>query len=97
MTTTLTETQQERRRLADEALRTQINRLGRAATPPTGTPTPPETGIDVRPASTYEAVTRQMVEFLADDLREIKSRLNNLVFMIAGAILIDVISRVIGA
>ncbi|HWV34149.1 MAG TPA: hypothetical protein VNZ55_00850 [Thermomicrobiales bacterium] len=97
MTTTLTETHQERRRIADEALREQFNRLGRAATPPSSTPTPPEIGIDVRPASTYEAVTRQMVESLADDLREIKSRLNNLVFMIAGAILMDVISRVIGA
>jgi len=97
MTTMLTDTQQERRHLADEALRAQFNRLGRAATPPSSTPTPPEIGIDVRPASTYEAVTRQMVESLADDLREIKSRLNNLVFMIAGAILMDVISRVIGA
>jgi len=61
-----------------------------------GGPSEPPPGIDVRPASAYEAVTRQMVESLQDDLQEIKSRLNNLMFTIVGAILIEVLTRVMG-
>lgn len=55
-----------------------------------------EPGVDLRPANAYEAVTRQMVEDIAAELREIKGRLNNLLFMIAAAVLIDVIARMIG-
>lgn len=53
--------------------------------------------VDLRPASAYEAVTRQMVEGLAEDLREIKTRLNGLLFMLAGAIVLDGITRLVGA
>jgi hypothetical protein len=53
--------------------------------------------IDLSPASAYEAVTRQMVEALADDLREIKGRLNGLLWMVAGAIVIDIVIRLSGA
>jgi hypothetical protein len=60
---------------------------------PPGDPPPLPDPIDLRPASAYEAVTRQMVESLAEDLREIKSRLNSLIFMMVGAILLDVLSR----
>lgn len=89
---TLSETQRERREAATEGIRSQVRRLRTAETPP-----PPEQpGIDIRPTSAYEAVTRQMVESLADDLKEIKGRLNNLLFLIAGAILMDVIGRMIG-
>jgi len=63
---------------------------------PTGTLDPSEPGpVDLRPASAYEAVTRQMVESLADDLREIKSRLNGLLFMVTGTIMIEVITRML--
>ena len=51
----------------------------------------PESG----PASIYEAVTRQMVESLTADLREIKGRLNGLLFMVAGAIVVDIALRVV--
>lgn len=50
-------------------------------------------GIDLRPASAYEAITRQMVETLDEDLHEIKSRLDNLLFMVIGAIVIDIALR----
>jgi hypothetical protein len=50
-------------------------------------------GIDTGPASTYEVVTRQMVDTLAEDLREIKSRLNALFFALLGGILLDLIGR----
>jgi hypothetical protein len=61
--------------------------------------TPPASsdGIDLRPGSAYEAITRQMVESLTDDMKEIKTRLNNLFYMVIGAILIDILSRWIGA
>lgn len=52
--------------------------------------------IDLRPANAFEAVTRQMVESMADELREIRNRLNSLLFMMAGAIVLDVVSRVTG-
>lgn len=57
----------------------------------------PPAGVDLAPTSTYEVVTRQMVEALADDIREIKGRLNGLLWMIAGATLIDAVIRLSGA
>ena len=45
------------------------------------------------PASTYEALTRQMVDRLTVDLAEIKSRLDGLLFMVAGAIVLDLVIR----
>lgn len=52
--------------------------------------------ISLEPATAYEAVTRQMVLALEDDLREIKSRLNGLLFMVAGSVLLDVALRLAG-
>ena len=59
-----------------------------------GAPPAPEP-IDLRPVSAYEAVTRQMVESLADDLREIKGRLNGLLFMLTGTIVLEFVSRMV--
>lgn len=56
-------------------------------------PAPEHEPIDLRPASVYEAITRQMVESLAEELREIKGRLNGLIFMMIGTILLDILSR----
>ena len=53
-------------------------------------------GVELRPAGAYEAVTRQMVEALTDELREIRLRLNNLVYRLAGAIVLDVVIRLSG-
>lgn len=53
--------------------------------------------LDLRPATTFEAITRQMVETLVEDVREIRTRLNSLIFMVVGAMLIDVIARIMGA
>jgi hypothetical protein len=64
---------------------------------PPGDPSPPPDPIDLRPASAYEAITRQMVESLTEELREIKSRLNSLIFMMVGAILLDVLSRALAS
>jgi hypothetical protein len=52
--------------------------------------------VDLAPASVYEVVTRQMVEQLREDLKEIKGRLNGLLWMVATAILLDIVTRVAG-
>ena len=44
----------------------------------------------------FEAVTRQMVEGVSDELREIRHRVDNLLWMVAGAILLDTALRVAG-
>jgi hypothetical protein len=49
--------------------------------------------ISLEPASAYEAVTRQMVLSLSEELREIKGRLNGLIFMVAGSLLLDMALR----
>ncbi len=51
--------------------------------------------LDLGPASVYEAVTRQMVESLAADIRDIKGRLNTLFFMLIGGIMLEIAIRII--
>lgn len=51
--------------------------------------------LDLGPASVHEAVTRQMVESLAGDIRDIKGRLNTLFFMLIGGIMLEIAIRVI--
>jgi uncharacterized protein YjeT (DUF2065 family) len=52
--------------------------------------------MDLGTPTVYEAVTRRMVESVAEELKEIKSRLNGLLFMVAGAILVDTVLRLVG-
>lgn len=49
------------------------------------------------PATAYEAVTRQMVVGLEADLKEIKGRLDGLLLLVAGAIVVDLVLRLAGA
>jgi hypothetical protein len=82
-----------------EALRLQLRRKrdrNRQHTRSRDHPDRSAGGIDTGPASTYEVITRHMVTDLADDVREIKSRLNALFFVIIGGILLDIVSRVMG-
>lgn len=46
--------------------------------------------------SVFEAVTRQMVETLAEELREIRQRVDGLLWMIGGSILLDIGMRLVG-
>lgn len=83
---------------AAAALRAQIRLLRSRPTHETRSrdhPADSAGGIDTGPASTYEVVTRHMVDSLADDLREIKSRLNTLFFALIGGILLDLLVRVL--
>lgn len=52
--------------------------------------------VDLSPTSAYEVVTRQMVEALRDDLTEIKGRLNGLIVMVAGAMVVNILLRLAG-
>jgi len=85
------ETQDERRRRAAAEIAEGVRALRKGSTPE-GTP---GEGIEVRPANAYEAVTRQMVEALQEDLREIKGRLNALLFALVGGVAIDVVARLL--
>ena len=53
----------------------------------------PEIHLD--PASVYELLTRQMVGDLAEELREIRLRVNGLVFVTVGAVVAEVVLRLI--
>lgn len=46
--------------------------------------------------STFEAVTRQMVETLSDDVRDIRNSIQGLFWLIAGTVVIDLVLRVGG-
>ncbi len=53
-----------------------------------------ETAIDLAPKSAHEALTRQMVSDLAADLSEVKSRVNAMLWLVAGAVVVEVAMRV---
>ena len=80
-----------------EALRAQVRRMrdrNRHETRSRDHPTDSAGGIDTGPASTYEVITRHMVDDLSDELREIKARINTLIFALVGGILLDFLGRV---
>ena len=43
-----------------------------------------------------EAVTRRLVEDVIDEVRDMRDRMMNLLFLIAGSVLIDVLTRIGG-
>ncbi len=58
--------------------------------------TDPEKLGEPGPGSTYEAVTRQMVRALRDEVRDVKHRINQLITLIIAAILLEVLMRLMG-
>jgi hypothetical protein len=52
--------------------------------------------IDLAPKSAHEALTRQMVSDLAADLSEVKNRVNAMLWLVAGAVVVDVAMRIVG-
>ncbi len=53
----------------------------------------PIVAIDLAPKSAHEALTRQMVSDLAADLSEVKNRVNAMLWLVAGAVVVDVALR----
>lgn len=43
-----------------------------------------------------EAVTRRLVEDVIEEVRDMRDRMTNLLFLIAGSVLIDVLTRIGG-
>ena len=79
-----------RRLRSGEELRERVRAL-RAERAERAERTKPE--IDLDPASVYELLTRQMVGDLAEELREIRLRVNGLVFVTVGAVVAEVVLR----
>lgn len=52
--------------------------------------------LDLSPVSAYEIVTRQMIEATQRDVAEIKGRINNLMVMVCGAVLVNIVLRIAG-
>ena len=52
--------------------------------------------VDLAPRSAHEALTRQMVSDLAADVAELKSRVNAMLWLVAGAVVVDVAMRLAG-
>lgn len=57
---------------------------------------PTSSPIDLEPASAYEALTRQKVESLEDDLGDIKSRVDTIFYLVIGSFIVDMLTRWIG-
>jgi hypothetical protein len=56
----------------------------------------PSESVDLLPKSAHEAITRQMVTDLAADVAEVKTRVNAVLWLLAGAVAIDVVMRLAG-
>jgi hypothetical protein len=54
-----------------------------------------QSAIDHQPSSVYEVVTRTRLEELAKDVDELKHRFNMVLWTILGAIVVDMILRMI--
>jgi hypothetical protein len=50
--------------------------------------------VNLDPSSAYEALTRQMVEGVREELREIRGRINGLLFLMIGALGVEAILRI---
>lgn len=49
--------------------------------------------LDLDPRSAYELLTRQMVAEMGRELREIRLRVNGLIFVTVGAVIVDLLLR----
>lgn len=51
--------------------------------------------LDEHPHSVYEVVTRQMLEQVKADIAEVKGRVNALIWTVTGAMLLELVMRVL--
>jgi hypothetical protein len=52
-------------------------------------------GVDEKPRSVYEVVTRQMLLELKEDLAEVKGRVNTLLWLVLGAAVVEFVMRLV--
>ena len=55
----------------------------------------PDGAVDDRPRSVYEVVTRRMLEDLKEDVSEVKGRVNALLWLVAGAVVLEMVVRLV--
>ncbi len=84
-----------RRMRSGEELRERVRALRAGGARRTGRTVWARPEIDLDPASVYELLTRQMVGDLAEELREIRLRVNGLVFVTVGAVVADIVLRLV--
>jgi hypothetical protein len=53
--------------------------------------------VDLAPSSTYEALTRQMVQHVASDVAAIRERVDMLFYVVISSVAIEVLLRLAGA
>ncbi len=51
--------------------------------------------VDDRPRSVYELMTRRMLDEMREDVNDIKGRVNALLWMVAGAVVLEFIVRLV--
>jgi hypothetical protein len=51
--------------------------------------------IDDKPRSVYEIITRQMLDDVRQDITEIKGRVNTVLWLMVGAILIELLVKLV--
>jgi hypothetical protein len=51
------------------------------------------TEVELGPGTVYEVVTRNMVNSLSDDVREIRNRINGLFWLLAGTVAVDLVMK----
>lgn len=54
------------------------------------------TPVDLDPKSTYEVITREKVEHIHAELKEIRYRVNGIFYLVIGSVLLDVLPRWLG-
>ena len=54
------------------------------------------TSLDLDPKSTYEVITREKVEHIDAELKEIRYRVNGIFYLVIGSVLLDVLPRWLG-
>ena len=52
-------------------------------------------GVDVSPLSTFDALLDQRMGHLERNVEELKTRVNGLVFLVAGAVIVQVLLRLL--
>jgi hypothetical protein len=52
--------------------------------------------VDLTPGTAYEVVTRAKVEELANDVKEIRERIDGIFWLIAASIVVQIVSRALG-
>ena len=53
------------------------------------------TAIDLAPSSGFDVLIQEQIRGLEDGLKEIKGRVNGMIFLVAGIVIVQVVLRVI--